>query len=946
MYLRACHRTWPTLAGTWLFVLLALPVVAQTPTGVIDGVVRDPDSRQVPGVQVVANSPALIQKDLTVYSNQEGYYRLPLLPPGSYAVAFVLQGFQTIERMGLIVYTGQTTSVDVQLKLAALEESVTVVGNSPTVDSSSAKLGFNYTHELLDNVPTKRDFNSLAVTVPGVETASIYGTAPGALEQQNVLGAGPRANFFTFDGANVTDARLAVNQTDLFSYDIVEEVQVLKGAKPAEVGFAQGGFFQVVTKSGGNDFHGVVSTYYKGSDLQGDNITTELRQAGIRRSNNTVDAFDNSVSGGWRFLRDKLWWYGSARRQDQTLELLGFDQPAEDTVKAYLWKNTYQPQSKHRLIGSVNHWNEEVDPYFFGFAPSLAADRTAAMIRDRGGNAVNLGWNGIFTERLIVDAGFGYSTTRLNAFHQPGAGVAISDQITGARFRNSGIFSRDNPSINWDFRGSLSWFVPDAAGRHDLKVGVQHTYGDVPSRLDEIGDHLLRVSNGVPSQVVLLGTPATFGIDLNFTSAYAQDSWTTHGGRLTLNLGVRYDRIDAYQREAVTGGGAFANTALAVQYPVLKRQTTPGMDLLTWNSAAPRLAATWRFGERTVLRGSYSRYYHFLQTQQIPGSGVAAVSQLTFQWLDRNSDREYQVGEEGRLLRQSGASATTIDPDIRHPYADEVIIGVSRELFTDFSLNANFVYRRNDDLTNLVEIGIPFDTFRGVVVTDPGEDGRAGTGDEASLTVFAQDPATLGRNRQVLTNPSRRGFDNDQTYTGFELVANKRLSNRWQFVGSLVISKMEVTQLTGDTGVSALFQNPNNLINALGRDDLTDTYVVKMQGTYQAPYGIVVSGFYRWASGTRYQRDLVVPGLPQGVFTVMAEPRGTRENDPFNNLDLRAEKTLTLTQRMRLGLMLDAFNVFNASTVLQRGTRTAVDLGVPRALINPRILRLGARFTW
>ena len=235
-----------------LSAMLLIPgvVQAQTTTGVIDGTVRDPDGRPVPGVHVAAQSAALIQKDLAVVSNAEGYFRLPSLPPGTYTVTLALDGFATVERTGLHVNAGQTTNSSVQLTLAALQETVTVSGESPTIDTASAELGFNYTQELLENVPTARSFHNMVSTIPGVETASIYGASPGNLENESVLGAGPFGNRYTMDGGNTTDPGISVNQANLFSYDIIQEVQVLRGAKPAEVGFSQGGYFNVVTKSG------------------------------------------------------------------------------------------------------------------------------------------------------------------------------------------------------------------------------------------------------------------------------------------------------------------------------------------------------------------------------------------------------------------------------------------------------------------------------------------------------------------------------------------------------------------------------------------------------------------------------------------------------------------------------------------------------------------------
>lgn len=359
--------------GVWLLVTGVS--TAQNPTGVIDGIVRDQTGQSIPGVTVVANSPSLIQKDQTVTSNAEGYYRLQLLPPGVYAIRFELQGFQTVQREGLIVSAGQTTTANISMTVAAVQESVTVKGESPTVDTTSAKLGFTTSRDLVENVPTRRDFSSLMATIPGVEGQAGNTGVAGNFPRLVVLGAGSMANSYTFDGANVLDPGISSDQTAKFSYDIVEEVNVIKAAKPAEVGFAPGGSFQIITKSGGNDLHGDASGYWRDDALQANNVTPELKALGVgSTSNRVLKGNDESLSAGGRIVRDKLWWFGSGRYQNEHLQLLGYPDPQISSIKAFFGKGTYQPNAANRVTGSYQDWREDVTPFFRGMAPSLAGD--------------------------------------------------------------------------------------------------------------------------------------------------------------------------------------------------------------------------------------------------------------------------------------------------------------------------------------------------------------------------------------------------------------------------------------------------------------------------------------------------------------------------------------------------------------------------------------------
>lgn len=934
--------------GIWLLVSAA--AAAQNPTGVIDGIVRDQTGQPVPGVTVVANSPSLIQKDQTVTSNTEGFYRLQLLPPGAYIVRFELQGFQTVQREGLIVSAGQTTTANIAMSVAAVQESVTVRGESPTVDTTSAKLGFTTSRDLVENVPTRRDFSSLMATIPGVEGQAGNTGVAGNFPRLVVLGAGSMANAYTFDGANVLDPGISSDQTAKFSYDIVEEVNVVKAAKPAEIGFAQGGSFQIITKSGGNDLHGDASGYWRDDALQANNVTPELKALGVgATSNRVLKGNDESLSGGGRIVKDQLWWFGSGRYQKENLQLLGYPDPQVSSIKAFFGKGTYQPNAANRFTGSYQDWREAVTPFFRGMAPNLAGDSNVYFIRQPTGKLGSIRWNGTLTNTILATVGFAAGKQTLSAvWPETNVGVGIRDLVTGIRYNHPDVLSKQAPSWNQNISGSLSWFAGELAGRHDFKVGAEHTQSKVINSMSAGGkDYQLRVNSLAPAQVVLLSTPISGDARIATTSLFAQDAWTIHN-KLTLNVGVRYDRFVPSRQATSAGGGTWAGTPLAAQYPVLAPHTIAAVDpQWTWNSVAPRLAASYSIDQKTVVRGSFSRYYHFVNTGMIPGADENVVTTMVFQWNDRNSDRDYQPGEEGTLLSIAGGpDLVSFDSSIKHPYTDEFVIGFSRELFADFSVSANYIHRKDTDLVHTMQVGIPDSSYTPVTVPDPGPDGVAGTNDDRTLSVFAQNPGTFGKELYLETNPSKYGKANDRNYNGVELVANKRVSHNIQFVASLIAQKMDSLTPVSDFYTSGLFFNPNDQVNARGRDPAVEPVLVKLQGTYSARWGILASGYYRYSQGIVYTRQLVVRGLPQGTTTVFAEPLGGSELPHNHNVDLRLEKRFNLANATRLGVSLDLFNLLNASTITAIGASTGVNLGRPQVIVNPRIARLGVRFTW
>lgn len=933
------------VAGMMFVVMGLVPLVvaAQSPTGVIDGTLRDDQGGVLQGVAVSASSDALVSGALTVRSGRGGYYQLPALRPGRYSVLFELDGLQPVQRDDVIVYAGRTTTIEIVMTRAAVEEAMVVTGSSPVIDQRSAQMAFNYTSDLIEDIPTTRTFHSLVATIPGVESANNYGSfQPGAIELQSVLGSGLRANLYKFEGTNVTDPALQSAQVNLFSYDLIQEVQVLKAAKPAEVG-AQGGFFHVITKSGGNRFAGDVGVYYRSDSLQSDNVSSDLEAAGVDSSNRLQDSLDLNLSLGGPVVADKLWWYASLRSQESTSQVFGFSEDVNDDVGAYFLKGTYAPSSRHRVTGLYNYWDQEVDHFFLNYSPSQAKDPQASMFRPIEGETATVRWDGMLSNSVIADFGIGRSTNTLDIGFQPGAGVPIIDLVTGDRYQNHGFGSRDHDGENRNMNGSVTWFVPDAWGHHNIKIGGEYVDTEVSIEFGEIEDHRLNVIRGAPFATRFLSTPSRAVWDIDHAALYIQDDWMP-ADRLTLNIGVRYDRSDAKTPKQTVSGGTFAGTVLADRFPELNANTIEPKQLLSWDDVAPRFAASLVLDDDgdTVLRGSGSRYYHFLESFALFTSNPAFPFTFIVRWDDVNGDRAFQIGEEGALLSRFGGQINSVASDIQRPYTDEFTLGVSHQLVPNFLLTANLIYKKDKDLLNTVDVGIPFDTYTPTDVIDPGPDGVEGSGDDDILTVFAQDPATFGQRSLLLTNPP----NNERTYKGVEITAVRRLSGKWQMVGSLVVSEMEVTKPSNPTSVTGLFDNPNALINATGDDPLNEQVFLKLQGSYQFPYGILASGFFRYSSGLPFTRELVVEGLPQGPVTVFAERRGSRETDSSTTLDLRVEKAFGLGDGRNLGLILDVFNVTNEATVFQEGSLTGVNLGDPLAVRNPRIARLGLRFRW
>jgi len=923
--------------------LLPATAAAQTTTGTVDGVVLGPDGLPLPGVAVVANSPSLIRPDLTVFSNDAGYFRLSLLPPGVYELEFRLEGFTIRQQGAVVVPVNQTTAVNVTLNLAAVEDTLVVLGDIPTIDPSSAKLAFNYDQELIKNIPTARDVHDLFSTVPGVESVNNLGGQfqPGTIELQNVLGTGERSSSYRLDGGNTTDPAGQWNMQGLMPYDAIEAVQVIKAAKPAEVAF-QGGLFNVITKSGGNNFSGQLGGYYSGSALAGSNTQSTV-DGDV--GNELIKRYEVTGSVGGRLIRDKLWWHASGRYQDGTTRLATFPADIDERISGLSGKLTYQLNDDHRINAFATNWDQEVSHYFFGFSPTLSLDEQASSFRPLNTKTIGARWSATLSDRIVAEAGLNYSSHSFDQRLQPGGDVAIVDLVTGLRARSPGVSAaslREQDNDLWSFTGSVSWYIPDAAGRHEVKAGFEYLPTTSQIKFTEPGDHQLHTLFGRKFAVRFLNTPTHAIWENDLISGYLQDAWTIND-RLTINAGLRYMSTNAGTPEQTAGGGAFSDTSLVERFPQMKATTLAPTDLISWSTIEPRLAASYLLGRdgRSVIRAGISRYYHNLPSYGMFVLTPAFPHTWVTRWDDANNDGAYQVGEEGALMFTFGGQLNSVDPNIKRPYSDEFLVGFSHSPSGDTQISANFIYRHDRDITATVDVGVPFDSYTPVTVNDPGPDGIPGTGDDGTITVFAQDPDTIGDSRLLLTNPE----GNERTYKGIEFVASRRFSNRWQAVVSLVVAEMEVIQPTIALSTIDLYDNPNGLINAKGLDPAHQSVQLKLQGTYQFDFGLGVSGLYRFRSGNRYTRELPVVGLPQGPFSVRAESRGASTTDSLSVLDLRLEQGID-TASGRFGLIVDVFNLFNASPTVHEGAITGVNYGQPLSIVSPRVARIGLRYTW
>jgi hypothetical protein len=934
-------------------------------TGTILGKVTDSSEAALPGVTVTITAASLMGTQTQV-TNEAGNYRFPAVPPGNYTVRYELAGFSTLVREGIDVSLGFTATVNVQLGVASLQETVTVSGESPVVDTSATRIQQNFKLEQLDSLPNARDMWALLAVTPGVAMTRIdvggnrAGTQTGYTAYG--YGGGDQQVRVLVEGINTTEGTGGAGF--YFDYGSFEEVFIGAAGQGAEMPHP-GVQSQFLGKSGGNKFQGGVYFDWYNSDLQGSNIPEEFtvptafNGRPIRAGSNEIENYrDFNINVGGPIKRDKIWWYFSHRDQKNAVNLpnFGFD----GTFDTRLWnpsgKVTYQMSQNNKLIGYYQ-WGQKIQPNRLWNSGYTYASPDFTRNQDSGSWVYKGEWNGTLSDNLYVEARygeFGYYFPLIGYTDEPWR------HDTGTLVAEGGDQRWQQDRQRKQATGAATYFKDNLlGGNHSFKFGGEINYETQWNGFEQIRAlNLEHQFNNSRSSQVIIGFPTASGpvgslgarddllsiAKLDHFNLFLSDQWSIR--RLTLNLGVRYDHYKSHipeqqQLAATTAGFSIPET------------TFPAQTFFTWDSVVPRAGIVYDLsGEgRTVLKANYGYFKHN------PGPGIAAsanpnqaAKQLTYSWNDINADRLFQFGEQTTLLRdQTGPGGVQIDPDIEQPYTHEFSTFVEQQLGSDVAVRVGYVYKTNDKLWQSYQPFRPPEAYTfSFPYTDIGVDGVRGTADDQVITLRAIPNSQLGAATTVVMTTPANG-----RYHTMELAGNKRLSNRWS--GGVGFSytwseEYEDSYTSGRVSPSDFPNSPNDT----SLQEFTG-WGFRAFGSYQAPWGIRLSPVFRHQSGQPYGRTVTIANadIPAGYTysaintrTILVEPLDSRRTENINLLDVRVEKQLTFPGSMRLGLFVDLFNITNSAAPEVIGFTTGLQFERPTQLLAPRTLRVGFRFMW
>jgi len=705
-------------ASALVAVLLAFSTVvsAQSTTGTISGQVLDSQKLALPGVTVTATSPNL-QGNRETVTSENGDYILTLLPSGTYTVAFALSGFGTQQRSVTIAPT-QVVPLNVELGPAAVSETIQVVGTSADVFTQTAQVATNFTQQLIANLPTARDINSVLQLAP-----SVHPTGPAGA--YSIAGAATFESLYLVNGVTVNE-NLRGQAFDLYIEDAVQETTVSTAGISAEYGRFSGGVVNVITKSGGNQFSGSLRDTLNNDNWRKKTPFESSTTAGVGagrdlRIDKVVPTYEYTAGGP--VFRDRLWFFTAGRIQKQesgrNTAITNIPYTFVDDTKRYEFKGTYSLSTNHRFVGAYTKFSETQENNTFN--ANLSMDLASLGDRELPQNLTTFNYTGVLTSSFFVEARY---SNRHQSFIGSGSrftdlehGTLLLDRSRGNTRYWTDTFcgvcdaeKRDNEDV---FVKGSYFLSTRGLGSHSMTFGYD-TFDDKRFANNHQSGSDYRII-GTSSIIVGTGTAAIIyprfladgtttvqwnpiplgsqGSNFWTRSGFYNDSWRV-SNRVTTNLGVRFDKNDG--------------------------QNQAGETVITANAWSPRFGVIYdpTGGARWSLTGSVAKYVAAI-AQSVADASSAGGNPQTRQYVYRGPD--INPDPNGALVASDVAirqlfnwflplrdtlplAAAPVIPgvspvigDLKSPSTWEFAGGVNRQFGQRAAVRADFVYRKYGD---------------------------------------------------------------------------------------------------------------------------------------------------------------------------------------------------------------------------------------------------------
>ncbi len=937
----------------WLvaMALLAVPAAAQDYTGRIEVTLSDTTGAVLPGVTVEVSGP---QRQSGITDGQ-GNAQFLNLPPGTYEVLARLAGFRTYRNTNVPVTVGGTIPLKVSLNVESVAQDVFVTAESPVVDTKRQTTQTNVTLAELQEVPSSRDPWVVLQTVPGVivDRVNVGGAESGQQSNYQAKGAASGENTWNMDGIPITDMAAVGSSPTYYDFDMFQEMQVVTGGAALQ-NATPGVALNFVLKGGTNTPHGSSRVYFENESMQSTNLPDNLKAAlgGTGGKGNRIDQYsDYGFELGGPIWKDRVWAWGAMGKTDVRLLTLA-STPDRTILKNSSFKAS--AQATRDLRASFTFFRG--DKVKFGRSAGLTRPPETTW-NQKGPTPVYKGEvNYVVGSHVFLAARVGYVGGGFSLAPQGGLDKQWYVDDSGTNRGTYTLYASQRPQLNASGEGNFF------RGRHEVRFGYGWRRADTDSSSTVPGNAIISYHDGYPNMIAEVtawgDVTSTRGV---YTNAFIGDTITLN--RLTLNLGVRWDRQAGSVKElSQLGNNAFPSLLPNITGAAAK-------DVVVWSSVTPRVGIAYALdsSHKTVARASYGSFAS--QLNATAGSFLSTVQYrgvYFYDVVDRNGNRAVDVSELVGLQPRNwygfdntnpGNAATPIHKvgDYKTPLTHEVQFGLDRELARNFGVSGTVTWR---NFTNFVwrNNGLRASDYAQISTLTGTQDPIGAY----SVPIYGVIAGRIPANRAATTYESRDGYS--QRYLRLELAATKRMSNRW--MARLGFSTNDHREYFDGpqamTDPTSSLANPNidggTVMRSSTGSGKSGIYQVlpKYQfiatGVYQAPLGINfgMSMGVRQGFAMPYNRTQVATTDPLAARkTVLLLGKVTDYRLPtITSLDTRVGKELQFG-RTKFNVDLDLFNALNSSTVLGR----QYDLRVTTAnnvleIMNPRVLRLGLRFNF
>ena len=956
-------------------------VFGQESTAELRGRVLDAQEAPVPGANITITNQATGTTRQTV-SNADGSYFITAIAPGLYVLEAQLSGFSKYSRRDVRLDLGRTTTVDVQLTVGQLAETVSITAETPLVDLTSKEIGGNVTNREVTMLPSVNgNFVGMVALLPGV--ISNISTESFGSDAVSTNGLDSRNNNFMLDGANNNDdviGQRAGSQART-PLEAVAEFQVITNQYDAEFGRTTGAIINAISKQGTNAFHGVAAGLWQDASLTSKDFFVE--QNGLNKPDTQLQTYRANIGGP--VVRDKAHFFFN-------IERVMIDRANTITIPARPEFNS-SPVTEDRVWNTlarfdhqlnINHswavrWLRESSPQLNQIVPVVLTVPVAVTLpvtanASREENVVDqtfvdtlysvLGSNRLNTLRVnFTQEDVAFANANFNANGQDQA--ALLPQLNYLTFvdqQNAVAQGRVNDAYQID--DTMSWYLTGRGGSHDVKFGGQYQYVGARSTVQDNANGTFTFRTDAPFNPA---DPRTYAERLqirapgpldryqkaHFVSAFAQDKWRLNG-RTTLSLGLRYD-LEIQPLEELDNP----------QFP------DPNAYPVDENNLAPRVGLTYDLAGdgRSVLRGGYGRFYdktHFELISAIltggtfsdsfivqfptnnadpgPSNGVLPSDPMLVNGPTVNRDLLSSLYPPGSRVKNTG-TVTLDNPDRVIPYSDQFTAGYERQLWSTLSVSADYVHARARDQLMLQDL-------------NPGL--RPSPSRTATLVRF--NPAYSGQVSQPI-NAGKIDYD------ALEMALVKRFASDYSFRVSYTLghSRGNTTGLGIPLDGFQVLDDLNlDLNEGPAHFDRRHNLVISGQALVPKTYGLTVAWVVRALSGSTFtlidsttdpdRNGIFAEPLPAGDYVSAGRNPWNVSFDGVRNgavgpglfqADLRLGYRLRPGTERNLDLFVDIFNVTNrANFENPTGDRRSTDflnLTALRAGAVPTTLQIGVR---